>query len=144
MPIYVNPDTGNHEIWADGDQPAGYITPEEWAAAHPVPEPEPAPFNPGPEYVERADGWWKIRFSKKDFLLLCGVPRVVALNTAIAGGNMLAKTVHDLLFAAEYVDVTDPDTVQMIRLLTTPDAGSVLTAEQAAAILTGVKYEETA
>ena len=36
--IFYSPD-GNPEIWAS--KPRGYFTPEEWAAAHPAPEPEP-------------------------------------------------------------------------------------------------------
>lgn len=38
MPTFYSPD-GNPEIWAE--RPDGYLTPAEWAAAHPVPEPEP-------------------------------------------------------------------------------------------------------
>lgn len=37
MGAFVNPKTGNHEMW--GEKPAGYFTPDEWAAAHP---PDPA------------------------------------------------------------------------------------------------------
>lgn len=36
---FVNPKTGNHEIWKE--KPEGYLTPEEWAELHPTPEPEP-------------------------------------------------------------------------------------------------------
>ena len=36
--IYYSPD-GNPEIWET--KPDGYFTPQEWAAAHPAPEPEP-------------------------------------------------------------------------------------------------------
>lgn len=39
MATYVSP-TGNPEVWAE--KPAGYFSPEEWAAAHPAPEPDPA------------------------------------------------------------------------------------------------------
>lgn len=38
--IYYSP-SGNPEVWEEGKQPAGYVTPEEWQAAHPAPEPEP-------------------------------------------------------------------------------------------------------
>jgi hypothetical protein len=38
MSIYISP-AGNPEIWESA--PAGYSTPEEWAAAHPVPTPPP-------------------------------------------------------------------------------------------------------
>lgn len=105
------------------------------------PEPE---FNPGPDYQKIDGAWVKTRFSKKDFLLLCGIPLVTALNTAINAGNALAKTVHDLLFASEYIDLTDPATIQMLQLLTTAEAGGVLTEAQAQTILKGVIYEEEA
>lgn len=36
MPTFISPD-GNPEVWAVC--PDGYLTPEEWAAAHPAPEP---------------------------------------------------------------------------------------------------------
>lgn len=39
MAVYVNPDTGNHEVW--GNPPAGYLTPEEWEKLHPTPPPPP-------------------------------------------------------------------------------------------------------
>ena len=37
---YYSP-SGNLEVWEEGKQPAGYVTIEEWQAAHPAPEPEP-------------------------------------------------------------------------------------------------------
>ena len=37
MATYVNPDTGNHEVW--GNPPSGYLTPEEWDKLHPAPPP---------------------------------------------------------------------------------------------------------
>lgn len=37
---YYSP-SGNPEVWEEGKQPAGYVTPEEWMKAHPAPEPEP-------------------------------------------------------------------------------------------------------
>ena len=109
-----------------------------------APEPEPVEFNPGPDYVRRDGDWWKIRFTKKEFLLLCGLPQVIALEAAIGGGNARAKAVHTLLMAAEYIDVTDPDTGLMVQLLTTEAGGSVLTAGQAAELLKGVRYEDAA
>lgn len=40
MAVYVNPETGNREVW--NKKPTGYLTEEEWAAEHPyVPEPIP-------------------------------------------------------------------------------------------------------
>lgn len=41
MAIYVNPDTGNHEVWDEGKQPENYLTPEEWEELHPTPTPPP-------------------------------------------------------------------------------------------------------
>jgi len=137
MPTYISAE-GNAEVW--DEKPEGYFTNEEWLAAHPATEPE---FNPGPAYERREEGWWKVCFSKKDFLLLCGLSRVLALNTAINEGNALAKTVHDLLMAAEYIDLRDAATENMIQLLTTDEAGSVLTALDAARILEGRKYDKS-
>lgn len=127
------------EGWLDGQpftiESLGPL-PEEFSQVAPE-----VPFNPGSDYEERDGEWWKIRFTKKEYLLLCGIAQVGALNAAINAGNVLAKTIHDLLMAADYIDVTDLDTIQMVQLLTTEPAGSVLTAEQAADILQGVKYE---
>lgn len=39
MAVYVNPETGNHEVW--DKKPDGYLTPEAWAADHPAPGPDP-------------------------------------------------------------------------------------------------------
>lgn len=98
-------------------------------------------LRPGDDY-DLVDGqWMRHRFTKKDFLLLCGIAQVAALNTAINAGNALAKTVHDLLSVSDYIDVTDPDTTALVNLLTTAEAGSVLTAKQAAEILKGVPYD---
>lgn len=38
MNTYISP-SGNPEVW--NEKPDGYFTPEEWAAAHPSPEPVP-------------------------------------------------------------------------------------------------------
>lgn len=93
-------------------------------------------------YEKRGDDLYKIKFTKKEFLLWCGLENIVKLNSAIVSGNMMAKTVHDLLFAAEYIDVTDADTKQMVNLLATEASGSVLTVEEARRILDGELYEE--
>lgn len=100
---------------------------------------------PGPDYDwdEDAGQWIRKRFTKKDFLLLCGIRQVAALNAAISAGSAMAKTVHDLLFASEYIDVSDPATGQLVQLLTTPEAGSVLTAAQAAEILKSAPYDQS-
>lgn len=47
MPVFYSP-RGNAELWADC--PDGYLTPEEWVAAHPTPEPE----LPSPEQARAA------------------------------------------------------------------------------------------
>ena len=38
MPVFYSPE-GNPEIWAK--KPDSYLTPEEWVAAHPAPDPVP-------------------------------------------------------------------------------------------------------
>lgn len=96
--------------------------------------------SPGPEYRLLDGAWVRIIFSKKDFLLKCGLPQVIKLNTVIADNNPLAKTVHDFLLASEYIDLTDPATAQLVAVLTTEEAGSVLTGDEAAQILQGVPY----
>jgi len=138
MPTFFSP-LGNPEVWEE--KPEGYFTVEQWAAAHPLPEPE-IEFNPGADYEQRDGAWWRVRFTKKEFLLLCGIQQVAALNMA-RKDNVMAETIYTLLMAAEYIDVTDPDTIQMAELLTSDAAGRVLTAEQAANILQGVKHEQT-
>jgi len=98
-------------------------------------------LRPGPDY-DLIDGQWiRRRFSKKDFLLFCGLSKVVALNASINAGNALAKTVHDLLFAAEYIDLSDPATAQMLSLLADEQTGNIFSAEEVAAILKGQAYE---
>lgn len=41
MAVYVNPESGNHEVWDEGKQPENYLTPEEWEKLHPTPPPPP-------------------------------------------------------------------------------------------------------
>lgn len=101
---------------------------------------DPALDSPGPDYRLIGGVWTKVIFSKKDFLLKCGLNQVARLNLAIAGGNPLAKTVHDLMFASEYIDLTDPATAQMLTILTTGEAEKVLTAAEVSQILTGVPH----
>lgn len=103
--------------------------------------PDPAPASPGQDYLFRDGDWWKYKFTKKEFLLLCGIPQVIRLNAVISAGNPVAKTVHDLLFASEYIDVSDSATVELVQLLVTDEASNVLTEEQASLILQGQKYE---
>lgn len=67
--------------------------------------------------LEDGTGLVKIKYSKKEFMLWCGVDKMIAMNTAIQQGNSTIKTIHDLLMSADYIDITDDDTVQMLNLL---------------------------
>ncbi len=97
---------------------------------------------PGDDY-DLIDGRWvKVRFSKKDFLLWCGLEQVVKLN-ATRQSNPTTETVYTLLMAAEFIDVTDPATVRMVQLLAMEAAGEVLTAEDVTRILAGEDYADT-
>ena len=143
MATFFSPE-GNPEIW--GTKPEGYFTPEEWAEMHPVPEPVPQPFHPGPDYEEQEDGTWlRVRYSVKDFMLWVGFEKIVMANAAIAAGNVMVGAVKDLLMAADFISLKDPDTVQMLGMLATPEGGSILTPEDVARILAGqvVHAEET-
>lgn len=139
MPVFVSPE-GHFTVWEE--KPEGYFTVEEWESMHPFEEPESHPyiFTPGSDYEKRGDNWWQIRFTRKEFLLHCGIQQVILFNTRVIEGNAIAKTVHDLLFASEYIDVNDSDTINLVNLLTTEVGGEVLTAEDATRILQGAKY----
>jgi hypothetical protein len=63
--------------------------------------------------------------------------KLVALNAAISAENVLVKTVLDLLMAAEYINIKDPDTAQMLGALTTAEGGSLLTVAEMQRILAG-------
>ncbi len=99
--------------------------------------------SPGSEYRFMDGSWIKIRFTKKEFLLVCGLDQVVKLNAAINSGNTLAKTVHDLLMSSEYIDVTDPTTGTMLELLTTIEGGQIMSPDQVEEILKGRSYERS-
>jgi hypothetical protein len=105
--------------------------------------PPPQPFHPGSDYEELGGGEWvRVRYTKKDFLLWCGVDKLMAMNREIEEGNYTVKTMLDLLMASEFISIKDPDTVQMLGMLTTPAGGSLLTQEEMQRILTGqVVYE---
>jgi hypothetical protein len=138
MGSFYSPE-GNFEVWEE--KPEGYLTAEEWFELHP-PEPPP-PAVPDPDYYELInDVWTKVRYSKKSFMLWCGIDKIVAINAAIAGGNMFVYSIKDLLMAADYIDILDPDTVQMVQLLTTPTGGNILSLEEAGRILTGEVWVE--
>lgn len=82
--------------------------------------------------------WMKVKFSKKEFLLLCGLPQIATLGE-VKKTNPIVEAVYTLLMAAEYIDVTDTDTIEMVNLLATDAGGNVLTKEQASAVLAGIK-----
>ena len=132
MATFVSP-AGNLEIW--DEKPKGYFTQEEWTAGHPISE---ASFGPG--YKKHDGDWWKMFLSQKEFLLLCGFTRVTALNAAISSGNATAKTVYDFLTAAEYVDLREQNTVELIRLLASRESGPVWSEEEVERILRGEKH----
>lgn len=132
MTTFYSPQ-GNPEVWEE--KPEGYFTPEEWQTAHPEPE-----WNPGPGYEKRDGGWWQVRLTKKEFLLLCGLENIVALSLA-RKENAWAETVYTLLMAAEYINVSDPDTARLVQIMASPEGGGVLSPQEAQRILTGVAYE---
>lgn len=99
--------------------------------------PPPQPFNPGPDYEERNGHWVRVTYTKKDFMLWCGMDKLVALNMALTAGNPLVKTVLDLLMAADFISIADPATAQMLGILATPEGGGILTPEDVARILAG-------
>jgi len=112
--------------------------PEKLIAEQP---PEPPPFNPGADYAFIDDQWVKVRYSKKEFMLWCGVEKMTALNAAIVAGNVLVETVKDLLMAADYIDLRDPDTIQMIYLLASTEGGNILSGGDVTRILAGEVYQ---
>ena len=103
--------------------------------------PEPPPFNPGIDYALIDDQWVKVKYSKKEFMLWCGVDKMTAVNAAISAGNVFVGTVKDLLMAADYIDIRDPDTIQMINLLATSQGGNILNQDDVERILAGQVYQ---
>jgi hypothetical protein len=121
-----------HTVTDYGPLPAGWSD-----------DPPPQPYDPGPDYEHVGDGVWvKWRYTRKDFLLWCGIDKIAALNAARAAGNVLVETAKDLMMAAEYISIRDPDTVQMLGLLTTPEGGGILTQADVARILAGQEVRE--
>ncbi len=96
-------------------------------------------FYLGPDYEKRGDDWYKIRFTKKEFLLLCGLEKVAALNAGAKENPMLAA-VHDILMASEFIDVSDQDTIRLVGLLASEAGGNILSAVDTARIFGGLKY----
>ena len=94
-----------------------------------------------PDYALIDDRWVKVRYTKKEFMLWAGVDKMTAVNAAIAAGNVLVGTVKDLLMAADYIDIRDPDTIQMINLLASPQGGDILDNSDVERILAGKPYQ---
>ena len=97
--------------------------------------------SPGTDYSFKDGAWCKTRFTKKEFLLLCGLDKVASLNAGAKENPMLAA-VHDILMASEFVDVTDKDTMQLVGLLASDGGGNILSTADRNRILSGVKYEK--
>ena len=128
----------------------GYVNDEPHTIKEYGPEPDgwgdtppPQPFHPGPDYEKQEDGTWlRVRYTRKDFMLWCGIEKLTMINAAIAGGNVLVETVKDLLMAAEFISIKDPDTVQMAHLLASSEGGSILTPADVTRILAGQTIQE--
>lgn len=97
-------------------------------------------LSPGDEYDLVDNQWVRHRFSKLAFFNLFTMTEKVTFKKAIAGGNMVAGVIHDSLTMADYIDVTDPVTVEALYGLTGEAGGAVITPERAAEILAGVPY----
>ena len=97
-------------------------------------------LNPGPDYDLAGDRWVRHRFSKLAFFSLFTMAEKVTFKTVIAGGNMVAGVIHDSLTMADYIDVTDPATVEALYGLASEAGGQVITQARAAEILAGVEY----
>ena len=94
-----------------------------------------------PDYALIDNQWVKVSYSKKEFMLWAGVDKMTAVNAAIAAGNVLVGTVKDLLMAADYIDIRDPDTIQMINLLASTQGGDILIQDDVERILAGKPYQ---
>ena len=97
----------------------------------------------GDDY-DLVDGQWvRHRFSKLAFFNLFTMAEKVTFKTVIAGGNMVAGVIHDSLTIADFIDVTDPATIEAVYGLASHAGGRVITTERAAEILAGVPYAES-
>ncbi|MDR2946320.1 MAG: hypothetical protein LBV79_06210, partial [Candidatus Adiutrix sp.] len=101
---------------------------------------EPIDLRPGDGYELRGDEWWKVRFSKLAFRSRFTLSEKVAIKTAIAAGNFVTASIYDDLMVADFIDVTDPSTIQALGALASDVGGQVVTPERAAEILAGEKY----
>lgn len=77
MPTFYSPE-GNPEIWAE--RPEGYLTPEEWSAAHPAPEPVPPTET---ELFQAVRAERDRRLSATDYLLMPDYPIPADQRTAV-------------------------------------------------------------
>lgn len=77
MPVFYSPE-GNPEVWAQ--KPDGYLTPEEWDAAHP----DPAPVPPTEvELFQRLRAERDRRLTATDYLLMQDYPLDSPLKEAV-------------------------------------------------------------
>lgn len=119
------------ELEDHDEKPEGYYTEQEWNDIQQT--------SPGIEYKFMYGAWKKDRFSKKEFMVLCGIDKILAVNNLIGMGNTIVQTVKDLLFAADYISLNDPMTGQMLNMLATEGGGNILTTNDILRILAG-KY----
>ena len=87
MPAFYNPE-GNIEVWAQ--KPEGYLTPEEWRAAHPAPAPEPP--TPG-ELFDRLRLEREARIRATDYLAMPDYPLTEEQRAAV---NAYRQALRDL------------------------------------------------
>lgn len=88
------------------------------------------------QYTLKDGVWYQTRFTKKEFLLWCGLDKLALLNKIISEGNFMAKSVYDLVFASEYVDVADKDTIELVGMLASAEI-AIFSNEDVARILKG-------
>jgi len=132
--VFFSPE-GNPEVWEE--KPEAYFTPEEWTEMHST----PSPFTPGPNFIQRDNGeWYKVRYTRKEFVLWCGMDKFVALNHAIVNGNVLLLSLRTMMEISEYISLLDDDTKYFVTVMTTPEGGNILTDQDAVRILTGEKW----
>ena len=77
MPVFYSPE-GNPEMWAQ--KPDGYLTPDEWAAAHPAPAPVPPT---DAEFFKRLRAERDSRLAATDYLLMQDYPLNNTLKEAV-------------------------------------------------------------
>lgn len=92
---------------------------------------------------QRGEDWFKIRFSKKDFLLWFGDDNIEMIIELTEDKDSpfwkKARRILMLITSADYISVIDPDTIMLVQALT--DLG--LPQEEADRILAGKLYKGT-